>query len=249
MLAVSYGPGWRVPDPSFRHEPGPEVTERFDGWFGSLMRNRRDWERYLADRQATPRHGPSDFAALGGRPAGRRRSGSSRSGAGSGADALALAERGFEVLGLDYARHSLRPPARGQAARAAGVVPRDEPLRPARRADARRAAGPAPRRPQAVYARELLEALDPDGLDELLALHQDGCCAERWPRLPRGRVDVAPTTAPSGAPSTAAGGCVRSTRAWSRVEAVRLGRPGGAPGRASSKRARPCGAARRRGGG
>ena len=26
MLAVSYGPGWRVPDPSFKHEPGPEVT-------------------------------------------------------------------------------------------------------------------------------------------------------------------------------------------------------------------------------
>ena len=63
MLAVSYGRGWRVPDPSFKHTPGPEVTERFDGWFGSLMRNRRDWERYLADQAGDEDHGPSDFAA------------------------------------------------------------------------------------------------------------------------------------------------------------------------------------------
>ena len=35
LLAVSYGPSWRVPDPSFRHLPGPDITQRFDGWFGS----------------------------------------------------------------------------------------------------------------------------------------------------------------------------------------------------------------------
>lgn len=50
MLSVSYGPSWRIPDPSFKHEPGAEVTTRFDGWFGSLMRNRRDWERWINDR-------------------------------------------------------------------------------------------------------------------------------------------------------------------------------------------------------
>ena len=43
MLEVSYGANWRVPDPSFRHLPGPDITERFDGWFGSLMKGRRDW--------------------------------------------------------------------------------------------------------------------------------------------------------------------------------------------------------------
>ena len=68
MLEVSYGPGWRVPDPSFRHEPGPEITDRFDGWFGSLMRNRRDWERYLTDLDKDPDARPVRLRRLGGRP-------------------------------------------------------------------------------------------------------------------------------------------------------------------------------------
>ena len=62
MLEVSYGAGWRVPDPSFRHLPGREITERFDGWFGSLMKWRRDWTLYNT-RVAEAGGEPSDFAA------------------------------------------------------------------------------------------------------------------------------------------------------------------------------------------
>ena len=61
ILAVSYGPGWRVPDPSFKHEPGPETVQRFDGWFSSLMRQRRDWEQHVGDLAKDPTHGASDF--------------------------------------------------------------------------------------------------------------------------------------------------------------------------------------------
>ncbi len=167
MLTVSYGPGWRVPDPSFKHLPGPEITERFDGWFGSLMRNRRDWERFLADRSeaegAEP--APSPFA----RWVADRLLPDERVievGSGTGADALALAGRGHEVLGLDYSRQGQRGPTRRARQ---GDLPasfsamnlydlRDVLTRAA--LVARHRGGR-----QAVYARGLLETLDRDGLD------------------------------------------------------------------------------------
>ena len=55
-------PDWRTPDPSFKHEPGPEILRRFDGWFGSLMRNRRDWERTLRLAREADGLVVSDFA-------------------------------------------------------------------------------------------------------------------------------------------------------------------------------------------
>ena len=165
LLTVSYGPRWRVPDPSFKHLPGREITERFDGWFGSLMRHRRDWERYVADRQEDAGHGPSEFAAW----VGARLSSADRVvevGCGGGADALALAERGHEVLGLDYSRHTLRQLER-QAKRQGWPASfsmmnlydlRDVLTRGALLSRHRSS-------PQVVYARELLEAIDADGAD------------------------------------------------------------------------------------
>lgn len=166
MLAVSYGPGWRVPDPSFKHEPGPEVTERFDGWFSSLMRQRRDWERFLAEQveRAGDDAGPSDFVAW----VGERLAPEAMVidvGTGNGQDALALAEHGWRVLGLDYSRQSWRAAAR--TARRAGLPARFELLNLydlrdvlTRGALVARESSPL----KAVHARELLETLDADGL-------------------------------------------------------------------------------------
>ena len=61
MLAVSYGPGWRVPDPSFRHLPSREITDRFDGWFSSVMTHRRDWTQHNGQVGAAGMR-PSPFA-------------------------------------------------------------------------------------------------------------------------------------------------------------------------------------------
>ncbi|MGI8645482.1 MAG: hypothetical protein ACR2JD_04075, partial [Nocardioides sp.] len=169
MLAVSYGDGWRVPDPSFQHEPGPEITSRFDGWFGSLMRNRRDWERYLADLGKDPDHGPSDFA---GWVADRLEPGTTviEMGSGTGQDAVFLGSRGFPVRGFDYARTSLRP-ARREARR------RDVPVKfqPLNLYDLRdvltRGVLVCRKVPQrSLYARRLLESLDPDGQDNFWRL-------------------------------------------------------------------------------
>jgi SAM-dependent methyltransferase len=169
MLAVSYGPGWRVPDPSFRHEPGPEVTTRFDGWFGSLMRNRRDWERYLADRAQDPDHGPSEFADW---VADRLAAGTTliEVGCGTGRDAMHIAGRGFEVRGFDYARTTLRPARR--EARGLGVPASFLPLNLYDLRDVLTRAvllcRKEPRR--ALYARHLLGCLDPDGQEHFWRL-------------------------------------------------------------------------------
>lgn len=102
MLRVSYGRGWRVPDPSFRHLPGPEITQRFDGWFGSLMKWRRDWALYNT-RLAEEGGGPSEFVTW----VTPQLEGVDRVievGSGPGLDLSAYAAPGRRVLGLDYAR-------------------------------------------------------------------------------------------------------------------------------------------------
>ncbi|MGZ4487213.1 MAG: class I SAM-dependent methyltransferase [Nocardioides sp.] len=165
MLAVSYGPGWRVPDPSFRHEPGPEITTRFDGWFSSLMRQRRDWERYVVDLAAEDDHGPSDFADWVAErlPAQVR---VVELGSGTGADALHLASRGVDVLALDYSRQSQRRPTRIARRESLPATFENMNLYDLRDVLTRAALVARDRsREQAVYARRLLETLDPDGAE------------------------------------------------------------------------------------
>jgi hypothetical protein len=164
MLAVSYGPGWRVPDPSFKHEPGPEIAQRFDGWFSSLMRQRRDWEQHVSDHLKDKAHGPSDFARWVAErlPEGAR---VIEIGSGSGQDALHLAAGGWPVVALDYARPSLRRPQR--LARRGNLPATFSHLNlyDLRDVLTRAALIARDKRPHSLYARELLETLDPDGLE------------------------------------------------------------------------------------
>ena len=109
LLEASYGPRWQVPDPSFRHQPGPAIINRFDGWFGSMMTNRRAWEMWWHHHQA---HGePSQLAQrlMADLPP---RANVVDVGAGNGSDALAMARAEHRVLGLEYARHSFRTAVR-----------------------------------------------------------------------------------------------------------------------------------------
>jgi len=164
MLAVSYGPGWRVPDPSFKHEPGPETVQRFDGWFSSLMRQRRDWEQHVGDLAKDPGHGASGFAAW----VADRLPEDARVvelGSGAGDDALALAERGWDVLAFDYSRQSLRRPQRVARRSKLPATFSHLNLYDLRDVLTRAALIARDRRPHTLYARELLETLEPDGLD------------------------------------------------------------------------------------
>jgi hypothetical protein len=161
LLTASYGPDWRIPDPSFRHRPGPEVKQRFDPWFGNLMRHRRDWER--THRNAGPHRSGSDFSrwvAARLRPDGPVID----VGTGTGADALAFAAQGRRTVGLDYARGSTTAAARRAEQRglpatflAMNLYDLRDVLTMAALL-ARTTAGP-----RTLYARGLLDALDADG--------------------------------------------------------------------------------------
>ena len=116
LLTASYGPGWRVPDPSFRHEPDQGTIARFEGWFGNMMTARRGWEAWwnhhhelaapsdLAERVMADHPEPVSVLEVG---------------AGNGSDAVALGERGHRVNAYDYARRLLR--ARRTGTRGSGV--------------------------------------------------------------------------------------------------------------------------------
>ncbi len=111
MLTVSYGPGWRVPDPSFRHLPSREITDRFDGWFSSVMTNRRDWTQFNGQVGAASMR-PSPFAhwvvdQLGPLEGNLR---VLDVGSGTSADLRLYHRAGCKAIGYDYAhpgRHAL----------------------------------------------------------------------------------------------------------------------------------------------
>lgn len=169
LLEVSYGPGWRVPDPSFQHTPGREIVDRFHGWFSSLWRGRRDWKAYNQSRldQEAP---PSAFAdwvsdqlAPGMRIADL--------GGGAGIDAVHLASRGHEVSVLDYGIPLQR--------KAEGVRRLSQNFYDLRDVLIRGAAMGMWENPPALMARQLLETLDPEGRDHVLRFAGMICRAGR----------------------------------------------------------------------
>ncbi|GAA4695902.1 hypothetical protein [Nocardioides conyzicola] len=160
LLEVSYGPNWRVPDPSFQHQPGPEIVRRFDSWFGSLMRGRRDW-RHANATAATAKGAPSEFAGWVCDQITPETT-VVEIGAGGGADLRRYAEGGRPTLGLDYAV----PAPLARAVRKLPGAKVDE-LNLYDRRDvlvrgARLARRPGPR---VIAAYRLLETLEPDGIE------------------------------------------------------------------------------------
>ncbi len=46
LLAATYGPNWRVPDPSFQYETPRWLSRRLGGWFGGLKTHRKHWDTF-----------------------------------------------------------------------------------------------------------------------------------------------------------------------------------------------------------
>ncbi len=162
LLGATYGPDWRVPDPAYKNEAPLAVRRRIGGLMRGERKHIRYWNDFYAAQASLVPTGPSAFA----RWVSEREPVSSTLldiGSGTGRDSLWLAEQGYTVLGCDYSRTSLT--IAGQRAEEQGV-----------RVDFRRlnlydlrqlltaaALRPREQRIDAVYARFLVHALEPEG--------------------------------------------------------------------------------------
>ena len=104
LLEAMYGPGWKVPDPSFQFTTSRAVHDALNEWFRGLRPGFKYWQRrYALRKRHKPRRGPARLARQARREA--RRIGATSVldvGAGKGADSLWLARNGVSVVAYDY---------------------------------------------------------------------------------------------------------------------------------------------------
>ena len=176
-LEQIYGPGWRVPDPSFTFKLPAETGERFYGWFADYNVDREHWEDVVLlapARAAAPTPQVSDFTswAVGQAPADAA---VLELGCGTGDDALALGLQGRVVRAVDYSRHAIGVGRRRQAGLAPDGLRSTVSLdvvnlldsRTVLRLGAELAGGS---RPWSVVGRRLLNAIEDRGRDNVFRL-------------------------------------------------------------------------------
>jgi SAM-dependent methyltransferase len=181
LLEITYGPHWRIPDPSFKFETPRPVRRRLDGWLRGNNTNRQHWwPFYFGQSSKAVSDAPSPFAQWV-----HQREHSDAAvvdiGSGTGRDSLWFARNGHDVLGLDYV------PA---ATEKGGLAAKDEGL-PARFQtfnlyDMRQVlamGGDLAHRdvPPVLYGRFLIHALEDNGRHNLWRLA--GMCLRRGGRF------------------------------------------------------------------
>jgi SAM-dependent methyltransferase len=102
LLELTYGPGWRVPDPSFRYQHPRDLTRHMEGYWRGARNQSRTWGSFYRGAQGDrlPRT-PSGFA----RWVEEQLSDTYDVvdvGAGNGRDAVWFAQQGRRVLALDF---------------------------------------------------------------------------------------------------------------------------------------------------
>jgi hypothetical protein len=102
LLAATYGPGWRTPDPAFKFETPASTSKRLNDWFRGTSVNRAEWDRkYQRLRFRPPPRRPDLLAKI----ALRHEPGLALAvdvGTGRGTNARYFARRGVPTLGLDF---------------------------------------------------------------------------------------------------------------------------------------------------
>jgi SAM-dependent methyltransferase len=166
VTALTYGPEWRIPDPTFRHTPAPTTQRRLNGWMRGERAHRGFWDQFYARGGGSVADPPSPFAHWV-RDQVEHGTTIVDVGSGTGRDSLWFAAEGFTVLGLEYS-----PPAITGARRAAAERGLTVEFRPCNLYDLRDAlvegARVAHRRePVAIYARFLLQAIEEHGRSNL----------------------------------------------------------------------------------
>ena len=168
MLAFVYGPGWRVPDPSFRYSDPVAGVRRLDGWLRGFRADMPLWTEFYATGRAQRLRGSSTFARWVDRrvPAGEP---IADLGCGTGRDALWFArKRGRPVRAYDFCRAARRGLGRRAARKGlpieVGMLILNE-LRTVLLTGAELS-----RDPHHLYARQLLGCLDDDARANLWVL-------------------------------------------------------------------------------
>jgi hypothetical protein len=106
LLAATYGPSWRTPDPAFHFEMPSSTHRRLDGWFRGMRLERSKWQRFYSVPERG-RRGPSALV----RQVARREAGLGTLidvGCGRGADVAFMAAKGVPSWGLDFCRRAFR---------------------------------------------------------------------------------------------------------------------------------------------
>lgn len=165
VLELTYGPGWRVPDPAFRFDHDPADVRRMDDWFRGTRRRYRYWDNFY--KSPASADVPTE-ASLFAQWVQQRLSGPGQVldvGTGTGRDAAWFAANGHRVTALDFSWPGLLR-AQALCARRGVTVGRRllnlEDLRLVLVTGAAVAQRPGAHQ---VYARGLLDAIAPRGRD------------------------------------------------------------------------------------
>ena len=162
LLEVTYGPGWRVPDPSFEFETTRATIRRLNGWLRNNRKNLRYWgDFYRSRRSERVPTTPTPFATWVADRLDERQH-VLDVGCGNGRDSVLFAERGHRVTGLDgtiLARRLTRRLAAQHAVRVGAKELNLNDLFSTLTSGARLA---RLERPPQIYARFLLDAVEAD---------------------------------------------------------------------------------------
>lgn len=190
LLAETYGPGWRVPDPSFQYDTPEWLSRRINGWFGGLRVRRKLWDKFYGGAGRKVVSTPSPFARWVSETHPSERL-LVDLGTGNGRDALWFARQRRRVLALDFTVGTL-----GRLSRQPRFANRPIELQSLNLCDSREVLALGTRlsrEPGGVdlYARFLLHALEPEARENLarlasMSLRQGGLLFLEF-RTPRDR--------------------------------------------------------------
>jgi hypothetical protein len=103
LLEVTYGPGWRVPDPAYKFHTARPTVLRLNGWFRGIRVLRSEWERkHSSNRDKPVPRKPSPLAEFVVAQEGGVPDHVVDLGAGRAGDALWFARQGATVTALDF---------------------------------------------------------------------------------------------------------------------------------------------------